>query len=216
MNTDTDLSRLPATYSIPSENEVGGVNPDTKEPMTWAELRFAFINGSLSVAKFRDKFGCPDTAIRERATKQKWVPLRDLNRRKVHEDAQRIIREKRAKDLVDFNEADVRMARSVRAMAGLRIQQLKDVYDRKPEWEIPASELRNLAQTIETTQRIGRLALGASTSNSEVTGKDGAPLTAPTIIIGGPPEEDEPPATSEELRALEQDLVDDDAEGDEE
>ena len=67
----------------------------------------------------------------------------------------------RSDDLAKFNADDLRMARAIRAKAAQMMARVN----------FPA-DLRALASAVDTAQKIGRLALGASTENATVSTRE--------------------------------------------
>lgn len=183
--TDTVQDEQPTPAPLPFRKPENG-------EIDWEEARFAYVNCSLTPKEFADAYGFPPQYVREKASRGGWNAEREAIAIEVEKAAQAALNAERAKELVDFNKADLTMAKAIRGMVAERIKQIKDQKAANPKMEISAMELRMLSSTVESAQRVGRLALGISTANHEVTGKDGKDLTAPTIIIGGPPEQGEP------------------------
>lgn len=165
----------------------------------WPKVEFDFINSTLGLKAFADKYHLPYPAMSNKSAAGHWMSRKAQIAREVEILAQQQINADRAKELADFNKADLAMAKSIRGLVAARVNKLRKEVEKAKEKDADAdvnpNELRTLSATVESTQRIGRLALGAATQAAELTGKDGTPLgggTAPIIIIGGPPEEGEP------------------------
>ena len=75
--------------------------------------------------------------------------------------ASAIITESRTDDLAKFNADDLKMARAIRAKAAQMMQTATT-----------PSQLQALAAAVDKAQKVGRLALGASTENNTVTTKE--------------------------------------------
>lgn len=182
------------------DDQIGGVDPEKdNEPMTWTDIRFAYINCTLTPTQFAEKHGIEQATFNRRLHHGKWAGERKIVQAEIDRKAQLLVIEQRAKELAEFNKADLTMAKSIRGLVASKVHIMKRRKEEaellNEDFEINHNELRTLAITVESTQRIGRLALGASTDSHELTGKGGSPLAAPTIIIGGPPEEGEPVPT---------------------
>jgi hypothetical protein len=160
----------------------------------WDKVHLAYINTAMTPLEFAQHYEMEEyyVTLRKYSSERGWVKEREAVAREAHLAAQKKITEERANELAEFNKADLTMAKAIRGIVAARVRQLQEEKNKDPKFEINAGELRTLASTVESAQRVGRLALGINTVSHEVTGKDGAPLAAPTIVIGGPGEADEP------------------------
>ena len=91
---------------------------------------------------------------------------------KVSQEALQKNAEKRINDLTTFNQEDIKISKALRAQVGRHLIKLQ-----QENAYVPVNDLRTLASAAEAAQRIGRLALGAATESSEITGADGGPIS---------------------------------------
>jgi len=163
----------------------------TEQGTDWEAVRLAYVNSSMSLTEVAEKMGASSAAVRKRAEREGWAEQRRELSQEVAEKAQAAITEKRAKELEEFNETDLRVARALRAQVARVIQASQRKGDgKKGEDEtdaapilLSAQDLRALAGTAEVAQRMGRLALGANTDNHVHTGKDGETLPAQPVAF---------------------------------
>lgn len=133
----------------------------------WRELKVEFVNGSMQFAELARKHGIKAGTIRQRAFREGWQAERDAASVRVTEAAQAQLTEVRIDALREFNEADLRVARALRAMVARRIAAARN------DEGMRATDLRALAGTAAEAQKIGRLALGISTENHGHGGPNG-------------------------------------------
>jgi hypothetical protein len=133
-----------------------------------------YISTDASLREIADKYGCHRKAVERRSALDGWSATRGRFRDEVGRRAQAMQSESRAHKLKDWNDADFRLARAIRSHVAARLAKRQQ----SPDIEEDLTELRSLASIIESTQRIDRLALGATTDNQGVIGdpgEDGAP-----------------------------------------
>lgn len=123
----------------------------------WAKIRLEYINGTMSLRDLAKTHKIKAAGIMAKAAKQKWEEERKQLSAKISKAAGDIIAETRAEELSKFNKTDLKAATQIRAKAGSML-----VRDMSPQ------DLNSLASVFEKAQKIGRLALGATTENTEV------------------------------------------------
>ncbi len=133
----------------------------------WKALRLEYVNGSMTYAELAAKHGIKEGTVRQRANRDvpTWAEARNALSRSVTETAQAQITEKVIDELTKFNEDDLKVAKALRSQVAQHVKQAQEA--KKP---IAVGELRSLASAMETAQRIGRLALGATTENTGISG----------------------------------------------
>jgi hypothetical protein len=124
----------------------------------WNALRVEYVNGSMQYKELAEKHGLKEGTVRQRANREGWAAERNALSRAVTQTAQAKLTEDRTDELTKFNEDDLKMARAIRAKAASMMRN-----------ELSPQDLRALAGAVDTAQKVGRLALGASTENSSVT-----------------------------------------------
>ena len=127
----------------------------------WSALRIEYVNSALQYKELAEKHGLKEGTVRQRANRERWGEARNAASRAVTEKAGAVLTTSRADELARFNEDDLKMARAIRAKAARMMSE-----DMRP------NDLRALAGAVEAAQKVGRLALGASTENSTVTTKE--------------------------------------------
>lgn len=137
----------------------------------WEVIRSEYISSSISIREIADKYECSADALEKRAGREQWTEQRRKMSAEVQAKADAEIAEKRAQMLIEFNEQDLLVAKA------LRNQIKKHINDALEKGEaLNTHDIRRLASAAADAQKIGRLALGVSTSNNEHTGANGQPL----------------------------------------
>jgi len=144
----------------------------TKQNADWTAIRLAYINSDKGAEELARDFGVTAESIRQRVSRHKW----NADRRSVTETVTKTVTEAVTRDKIDAltaaNEANIKVAKALRGAVGKRLfdaqQSLIDA--------LSPQEMSALARTLEITQKVERLALGASTENTELTGKNGQPI----------------------------------------
>lgn len=137
----------------------------------WDAIRTEYISSTISMRELAEKYNCSADAIEKRAYTQAWTEQRRKLAAEVLAKADAEITERRAKELIAFNEQDLQVAKAIRSQIARHITE-----SMQNKVLLSAKELRTLASAASDAQKIGRLALGVSTSNNEHTGANGLPL----------------------------------------
>ena len=123
----------------------------------WTAIKTEYINGAEYPALAK-RHNIKEATLRQRASRNKWSQERQKASQAVTTKATAVLVESRAEQLANFNADDVRVAKAIRAKAAKLLQAATTPH-----------ELRSLAGAFDSAQKIGRLALGASTENSNVS-----------------------------------------------
>jgi hypothetical protein len=171
----------------------------------WVAAMQEYVSTDASLRDISVKFGCHRKAVERRSALDGWSAARGRFRDSVGRRAQAMQAETRASKLKAWNDADFTLAKAIRSRVASALNKLA-----QPGVAVDLTELRSLASVAESTQRIGRLALGATTDNQGTIldpGEDGvaAPklgdfyetvrFEGPTVSAATPdrpPEDDEP------------------------
>jgi DNA-binding MurR/RpiR family transcriptional regulator len=127
----------------------------------WAALKTEFVNSAMTYRELAERHGLKEPTVRKRAQRESWGDSRHALSQFVTTSATEQITENRVDELTKFNAEDLATAKAIRNKA---IAMMEIV-------ESP-SDLRALAGAVDVAQKVGRLALGASTENSAVTTKE--------------------------------------------
>jgi len=138
----------------------------------WKALRVEYVNGAMTYKELAQKHGLKDGTVRQRAHREDWEQERNALSQAVTQAAQTRLSESRSSQLARFNEDDLRVARAIRAKAASMLATAQHPAD-----------LRALASAMDTAQKIGRLALGATTGNTGHSDPDGGPIPIATIPV---------------------------------
>jgi hypothetical protein len=137
----------------------------------WPTMKADYLtNRHLTLLDISEKYGASYISVKNRSAQDNWGTERAaLNREFVKSTAEASLK-KQAKTALQFNENVLGQAMSL-------LESLKEEHDRlKAMGELDAGRIAKLASGLDITNKTGRLALGLSTSSSEMTGKDGKPL----------------------------------------
>lgn len=155
------------------------MSEQTPTPTTWEAARLHYVNGGDSYILTAKKFGLSATAVEKRGQKDGWPEQRQELLDTITLQAQKRRTAQRLAELEAFDDSDLKVAKAIRAQVAKALTAMQ-----KSSLPCDHKALRNLAAAAEVAQRIGRLALGASTGSQEITGKDGQPLTPPVFNFG--------------------------------
>lgn len=115
----------------------------------WPLIRMEYAQGTASLSELAEKYGLYPATLTSRADKEGWAE----ERRQEAERVRAVTDESNgATQLAAFNEADLTVARAMRAKAAQMIK----------EATTPA-EINALAKVFDIAHKIGRTALGADT-----------------------------------------------------
>jgi hypothetical protein len=128
----------------------------------WAAIRVEYVSGAETFGKIAKRHGVKEATVRQRANREGWQDQRAAASRAVTQKAEAILGDARVDEMTKFNEDDLRMARALRAKAAGMLA----------KGALSPADLRSLASTVETAQKVGRLALGAITDNVVVGNRE--------------------------------------------
>lgn len=127
----------------------------------WAAIKTEYVHGSVTMRELAEKHGIKAAGVMRRAAKEGWEAERKQKSAEVSKGASEALTAGRTDELVRFNAADLEMAKAIRTKAEAMMKEASTPQD-----------LKAIAGAIDTAQKVGRLALGASTENSTVTTKE--------------------------------------------
>lgn len=131
-------------------------------------LRIEYVNSEITIRELCEKHGVSESAVEAKCYRDDWSEQRRKLQADVLQRVNEKLTDKRVQELSEWNDNDLKVAKALRAKAVN--------YLTNPEHKLSPMELRALATTLDSAQKIGRLALGVSTNSSEITGKDGQAL----------------------------------------
>ena len=132
-----------------------------KTDTDWNALRLEYINGTLSLRDLADKHGVNESTVCNRAARHGWEQDREHLRAEASNVAQEKLTEDRIEQLLQFSSKDIELAILAKEKVELFLKSLQEATE--------AQTLNTLTNALATAQKVGRLALGAETSNSKVT-----------------------------------------------
>jgi hypothetical protein len=124
----------------------------------WTTIRTEYIHGSLTMRELADKHGIKAAGLMRRAAKEGWDAQRKQQSAEISKAAGEVLTESRAAQLARFNEEDIRLSCLGKAKAESMLHAAASPND-----------VRACMSAIDIAQKVGRLALGASTENADVT-----------------------------------------------
>lgn len=143
------------------------------------DIRAEFIAGKMTLRDLAEKHGVAYDALRKAAARGEWMDERHKVSQKVTSDAVNASIQTRVSELSQFNADDLRMAKALRGMAAQLINQSQQPNGKK----LTIGELGQIARLAADAQKIGRLALGASTDNHELTGAGQGPIQVSDVPL---------------------------------
>lgn len=153
----------------------------TASTANWTALRIEYINGSMSLRALANNHNLKTASgIFTRASKEGWDAQRKQQQAKTSKAAQDILDETKPNELAEFNKNDLVIAKTIRFQIASAIKAASD-----SKAQLTPAALRLLASAAESSQRIGRLALGVTTGNTGISQPDGSPLLPSQSLLEG-------------------------------
>ncbi len=148
----------------------------------WNALELEFVNGSMTYEELAQKHNIKPGTVRQQGKRKGWTEKRTDLSQAVTKAAQANLIEVRTDELSKFNENDLKVAKAIRSQVARSIEKAQGA-----NAPIDPLKLRALAGALESAQRVGRLALGATTNNTGVSAPGGGPvqITRIEIVPGG-------------------------------
>lgn len=138
----------------------------------WSALEMEFVNGSMTYKELAEKHGLKEGTVRQRANRGKWIERRNALSHSVTQAAQARLSDTRTDELAKFNENDIRLAKAVQSMAEQALIAMRE--NQSPGFD--PLDLMRVASSLASAQKVGRLALGATTENTGVSSPKGGPV----------------------------------------
>lgn len=139
-----------------------------KEPSNggtdWQAIQTQFVSG-VEYSKLAETHNLKEATIRQRAKRGNWSQDRHSMSQAVTNKAIGAIIDVKADLLAELNKTDLTAAQSLRDKANELLESVTT-----------ANELKALAGTFDSAQKISRLALGAATENTNVSTRTLEPL----------------------------------------
>lgn len=128
-----------------------------KKSYDWVAIKVQFINSSLTVKEFADKYSIPYGTLKKQATQGKWLDDRSAIGAETVRKSAEVSTDVRAYQLTDLEHECVDTAKKALG----KLNMMLDSSDKPNQVAVISSALVNL-------QKVYRLALGASTENQTV------------------------------------------------
>lgn len=144
----------------------------------YADIRAEFIAGRMTLRDLAEKHGVSYEALRKVASREGWMDERHSVTQKITSEAVAAAIQTRVSELSQFNADDLRMAKALRGMAAKIINE-----SQQGGKKLTIGELVQIARLVGDAQKIGRLALGASTDNHELTGAGQGPIQVSDVPL---------------------------------
>jgi hypothetical protein len=136
------------------------------QPRKYDAIRIEFINSNVTLKELSERHNVNYEALRKAAARGKWNDDRAVVSHKVTSQVMEAKLQSRVSELSQFNADDLKMAKALRGLAAKFLNESQNPQSKK----ITLSEITQIARVVSEAQKIGRLALGASTDNHELTG----------------------------------------------
>ena len=131
----------------------------------WTKLRLDYIHGSMTMRELANSNKIKAAGVMRRAANEGWDATRKQESAKVSNASNAILGDTRATELAKFNDDDLKVARAIRSKAANMLSNVSSPQD-----------ISALARAFDTAQKIGRLALGVATENTNVSTRTLDPL----------------------------------------
>ena len=128
----------------------------------WPAIKIEYLNSNASLRELAAKHGIKEAGVLARGAREKWDEERKQIQTKVIEKANKSLEQERIDQLSKLNADDLDAANAIKEKARQMLELI----------ESPA-DLRAISASLDTAQKISRLALGVETvkQTSEVNSK---------------------------------------------
>lgn len=145
---------------------------------TIEEIRQEFVQGKMidekriypTIEELSQSWSIPAITLYRKSNAQKWKEQRETFQQELSRKIDMEKQKKMAKDAIDFDENNMRIAKALQneivALLSFSNKKRQETPDRP---YLSPSSLNSLGMALSTCQRVGRLALGESTDNTNVT-----------------------------------------------
>jgi uncharacterized protein YjcR len=134
-----------------------------RKGIDWPSARAEYVNNAgLTYGDIAAKYGCLEVTARKRGAEEGWTAERSARATALVQKVTEKATFDALGELTKYNEQDLIAAKAMRDLVGRQMQEAREQKRR-----ILAKDLRALAGAMESAQRIARLALGASTANTD-------------------------------------------------
>jgi transposase-like protein len=141
----------------------------------WPAAHAEYVNNAgLTYADIAAKYGINPSALRMRAGREQWTDQRQAAQAKLLQKVTEKTIHDTVAELAKYNEQDLIAAKALRSLAARQMQ----------AGNLEPKDVRALAGAIESAQRIARLALGASTENTELSGSVAVQRITDRLLAG--------------------------------
>jgi len=132
--------------------------------LDWEKIRAEFMSDKkVALVDLAKKYRCAEQTVKVRSQRERWFATRDQLFKDATARAEARLVDDHASRLQDWNDKDHSAAKTAR---GLLLKKLNRLIKISNEEDAESTtEITKVLQGLESAQRIGRLALGASTSN---------------------------------------------------
>lgn len=141
----------------------------------WPTLRADYVSGSMTLGELALKHRVSFRSVRYQSALGKWNAARRRVGPRIEAAVTERTVEARASQLQDWNQADLKIAKHARAKLVRTLALLGEPEGPKEALET-LKTLATIVAGIEATQRIARLALGATTQNNGISNPNGGPI----------------------------------------
>jgi replicative superfamily II helicase len=124
----------------------------------WEKIKTEYINGVETMREIAERYGINPQGVMKRANREQWLAERQKLAAQVITKALDKSVNSRVKLLQEYNAKDVAISNAIKSKAATMLK----------AQDLTPSQLRQLAAAFADAQKIGRLALGLSTDNSEL------------------------------------------------
>ena len=128
----------------------------------WPAIKVEYLNTNASLRELAAKHGVKESAVMARCSREQWEPERKRIQANVIEKANKSLEQERIDQLSKLNADDLDAANAIKEKA----RQMLELID-------SPADLRAISASLDTAQKISRLALGVETvkQTSEVNSK---------------------------------------------
>lgn len=150
---------------------------DRKTAPDWVAVRIAYVHSTLSLSQVAEDYGINRKAVEGRCEREGWVALRRQAQESMGAAVAARIAAEKTEELAAWNQNDIRVAKSLRQQIAKAVNDANAIAGEP----LSARDIRALAGAAVDMQKMGRLALGATTENTGVSSPEGGAVAVESV-----------------------------------
>jgi uncharacterized protein YjcR len=154
--------------------------PALQRQIDWAVIKTEYVTSLCTYHQLAEKYGVSTHAVEQRGHRGQWRQERQFLSDSIQAEAEEIERKSRLKQLLEMNKRDISLAESMKSIVSVTLTASvkKDKDGKIIGTNLTPQNIASLSNAVASAQRVARLAIDASTENTENTSRGGLVINA--------------------------------------